>query len=91
MVAETRAFVRELIQHDLPIGKLLKPGFAMLTQRLAEHYGIEGGEGCEVRKVALSEDSVRGGLLGQAAITNSPPMVRRQTPVKRGVWVMDDY
>ncbi len=89
MVAETRAFVRELIQHDLPIGKLLKPGFAMLTQRLAEHYGIEGVKGVEVRKVALSEDSVRGGLLGQAAIHKLTANGTTTTPVKRGVWVMD--
>ncbi len=89
MVSETRSFVRELIQHDLPVRSLLKPGFAMLTQRLAEHYGIDGVTGVEVRKVPLSENSVRGGLLGQAAIHKLTANGTTTTPVKRGVWVMD--
>ena len=37
LAAETPAFLRELVTNDLPVRALLKPGFAMLTQRLAEH------------------------------------------------------
>jgi len=68
MVAETRAFLRELIATDAPIRALVRPDFAMLTQRLAEHYGIAEVHGVEVRRVALPAGSPRGGLLGQAAI-----------------------
>jgi hypothetical protein len=89
MAAETRAFLRELIQNDLPITHLLKPGFAMLTQRLAEHYGIAGVTGVEVRKVPLPADSLRGGLLGQSAIHKLTANGTTTSPVKRGVWVMD--
>ena len=56
---ETPAFLRELIAQDLPARALVKPGFAMLTQRLAEHYGITGVTGVEVRKVALPADRQR--------------------------------
>ena len=89
MAAETRAFLRELIQNDLPITHLLKPGFAMLTQRLAEHYDIAGVTGVEVRKVSLPADSLRGGLLGQSAIHKLTANGTTTSPVKRGVWVMD--
>jgi hypothetical protein len=89
MAAETRSFLRELITEDLPITALLKPGFALLTQRLAEHYGITGVTGVEVRKVPLPADSVRGGLLGQAAIHKLTANGTTTTPVKRGVWVID--
>lgn len=89
MAAETRAFLRELIQHDLPITALLKPGFAMLTQRLAEHYGIQNVHGVEPRKVALPPESLRGGLLGHAAIHKLTANGTTTSPVKRGVWVMD--
>jgi hypothetical protein len=89
MAAETRAFVRELIAHNMPITALLKPGFAMLTQRLAEHYGIVGVSGVNVRKVPLPSVSVRGGLLGQAAIHKLTANGTTTSPVKRGVWVMD--
>jgi mono/diheme cytochrome c family protein len=89
MAAETRAFLRELIQNDLPITHLLKPGFAMLSQRLAEHYGIAGVTNVEVRKVPLPADSLRGGLLGQSAIHKLTANGTTTSPVKRGVWVMD--
>lgn len=89
MAAETRAFLRELIQNDRPITALLRPGFAMLTQRLAEHYGITNVHGVEVRKVPLDATSLRGGLLGHAAIHKLTANGTTTSPVKRGVWVMD--
>ncbi|MCX6858598.1 MAG: DUF1592 domain-containing protein [Verrucomicrobia bacterium] len=89
MVAETRAFLRELIARDAPIHSLVRPDFAMLTQRLAEHYGIADVHGVEVRRVVLPVGSPRGGLLGQAAILKLTANGTTTTPVKRGVWVMD--
>ena len=86
---ETPAFLRELITKDLPARSLLKPGFAMLTQRLAEHYSITGVTGVEQRKVTLPTDSLRGGLLGQAAIHKLTANGTTTSPVKRGVWVSD--
>jgi mono/diheme cytochrome c family protein len=90
MAAESRAFIRNLLEEDLPIGSLLQPGFAMLTQRLAEHYGVAGVPGVEVRKVPLqAHENFRGGLLGQAAIHKLTANGTTTSPVKRGVWVMD--
>ena len=86
---ETPAFLRELITQDLSARSLLKPGFAMLTQRLAEHYDIGGIQGVEVRKVTLPSESLRGGLLGQAAIHKLTANGTTTSPVKRGVWVSD--
>lgn len=89
IAGETRAFLRELIREDLPVTALLRPGFAMLTQRLAEHYGIPGVSGVEVQKVALPPGHVRGGLLGQAAVHKLTANGTTTSPVTRGVWVMD--
>ena len=90
MESETRAFVRTLLLEDLPVRSLLEPGFALLTQRLAEHYGIRGVSGVEVRKVPLPAGAtLRGGLLGQAAIHKLTANGTTTSPVKRGVWVMD--
>jgi hypothetical protein len=86
---EPRAFLRELIDRDRPVRALLQPGFAMVTQRLAEHYGIPGVNGVEVRKIDLPKESVRGGLLGQAAIHKLTANGTTTSPVNRGVWVMD--
>lgn len=89
MAAETPAFLRELVMQDLPVRSLLKPGFAMLTQRLAEHYGVPGVEGVEVRKVPVQVDGLRGGLLGHASILKLTANGTTTSPVKRGVWVCD--
>jgi hypothetical protein len=61
----------------------------MLNQRLAEHYGIPDVSGTETRKVALTPDASRGGILGQAAIHKLTANGTTTSPVKRGVWVMD--
>lgn len=89
MAAETRAFLGELIREDLPVAALLRPGFAMLTQRLAEHYRVDGVSGVEVRRVDLPPFHLRGGLLGQAAIHKLTANGTTTSPVTRGVWVMD--
>lgn len=86
---EPPAFLRELITYDLPARALIKPGFAMLTQRLAEHYGVPDVSGVETRKVLLPANSLRGGLLGQAAIHKLTANGTTTSPVKRGVWVSD--
>ena len=42
MVEETEAFLRELIDSNLPSTNVVKSEFAMLNERLAEHYGVPG-------------------------------------------------
>jgi len=89
MLAETRAFVREVIDKDVPARTLVRSDFAMLSQRLAEHYGVPGVDGVEIRRVALPAGSHRGGLLTQASILKLTANGTTTSPVKRGVWVMD--
>jgi hypothetical protein len=89
MLAETRAFVRELLDKDLPVRTLVRSDFAMLSQRLAEHYCVPGVDGVEIRRVALPAGSHRGGLLTQASILKLTANGTTTSPVKRGVWVMD--
>ncbi len=43
----------------------------------------------EVRRVALGNESVRGGLLGQAAIHKLTANGTTTSPIKRGLWVTD--
>src|SRR3954464_3966533 len=49
MVAETRAYFRELISKDLGAQYLVKSDFAMLNEKLATHYGIPGVSGPKIR------------------------------------------
>ena len=87
MIAETRAFLRELITKDLCITHLVKSEFAMLNQGLAEHYGIPGVTGCELRRVSLPQDNPRGAFLTQAAVLKVTANGTSTSPVTRGAWI----
>lgn len=90
MVEETRSFIREILHKDLSLANLIDSDWAMLNDRLAEHYGIDGVEGNAFRRVALHEsDTVRGGLLTQASILNITSNGTTTSPVVRGVWVLE--
>jgi mono/diheme cytochrome c family protein len=88
MLAETRGFFRELVDGNLNAMNIVDSDFAMLDQRLAEHYGIGGVDGAKFRRVSLAPDSHRGGLITQAALMKVTANGTTTTPVKRGAWVM---
>jgi hypothetical protein len=89
MLAETRAFFRELLDRDLGTALLAHSDFAMLNQRLAEHYGVPGVEGVDIRRVALPAEIHRGGLLTQGSVLKVTADGTTTSPVKRGAWIMD--
>jgi hypothetical protein len=88
MVAETRAYFRELIEQNLDAGYLVKSDFAMINEKLAKHYGIPGVSGPAIRRVALPAGCPRGGFLTQAAILKVTANGTTTSPVVRGAFVM---
>ncbi len=88
MVAETRAYFRELIEQNLDAGNLVQSDFAMLNEKLAVHYGISGVSGPAIRRVALPKDCARGGFLTQAAVLKVTANGTTTSPVVRGAFVM---
>ena len=89
MVEETEAFLRQLIDSNLPVTNVVKSEFAMLNERLAEHYGVPGIRGVGIRKVNLPVDSPRGGFLSQGSVLKVTANGTNTSPVMRGVWVME--
>lgn len=87
MIAETRAYLRELLVKDLSVTHLVKSDFAMLNQSLATHYGVAGVAGCEIRRVQLPADCPRGAFLTQAAVLKVTANGTSTSPVTRGVWI----
>jgi hypothetical protein len=87
MLAESRAFFRELLEQDLSVTNIVHSDFAMLNQRLAEHYHIPGVVGSAIRRVALPSESPRGGFLTQAAVLKVTANGSVTSPVQRGAWV----
>jgi hypothetical protein len=89
MQKETEECFAYIIREDRSALEMLSADYTFVNERLANHYGIEGVEGFEFRKVSL-KDSPRGGLLTQAsvlAVTSNPT---RTSPVKRGKWVLEN-
>jgi len=89
MPRETEAFLRELIVGNHPIANVVKSDFALLNDRMAEHYGIAGVTGSKFRKVNLPADSWRGGFLSQGSVLKVSANGSTTSPVVRGVYVME--
>jgi len=88
MLAETREFFAHLMRENLSVEHLIDSDFTFLNRKLAEHYGIEGVEGEEMRKFKLDADCVRGGILTHASIAKVTANGTVTTPVKRGNFVL---
>lgn len=84
---ETYAFFREIVAHNLPITNFLDSDFVMINERLARHYGIEGVEGPNIRRVAVEPQHHRGGVLGMAGLMTLLSDGTRTLPVRRAAWV----
>jgi hypothetical protein len=89
MVAETRAYFRELLDNDLDAAHVTKSNFVMINEKLAKHYAIEDVTGTGVRRVELPENCPRGGFLTQASILKVTANGTTTSPVPRGAFVMD--
>lgn len=88
MVAETRAYFRELIEKNLDARHIVKSDFAMLNEKLAVHYGIPGVSGSQIRRVQLPEGCPRGSFLTQASVLKITANGTTTSPVPRGSFVM---
>src|SRR5262249_31570405 len=65
---ETELHFEALVREDRSVLELLKANYTFVNERLAKHYGLPNVYGSHFRRVALSKDSERGGLLRQGSI-----------------------
>jgi hypothetical protein len=88
MLKETRLFFTELLAKDLSVTNFVDSDFTIINERLAQHYGIDGVVGQVFRKVKLTPEMHRGGVLTQAAILKITANGTNTSPVIRGNWVL---
>ena len=79
-----------IVHEDRSVLELLDSNYTFVNDKLARHYGIGGVEGRQLRKVELEADSPRGGILTQGAILCVTSNPTRTSPVKRGLFVLDN-
>ena len=90
MRREAELYFRHLLREDRSVLELVQTNSTFLNGELARHYGIDGIDGDHMRLVQLSQDSLRGGVLTMGsvlAVTSNPT---RTSPVKRGLFVLDN-
>jgi hypothetical protein len=90
MRRETEMTFEYVIRQDRDLAELIDADYTFLNQTLAEYYGIPGVEGRKMRRVELPQGSPRGGVLTQGTmlvVTSNPT---RTSPVKRGLFVLDN-
>ncbi|SMP42165.1 Planctomycete cytochrome C [Neorhodopirellula lusitana] len=86
---ETHAFVKELVQRDLPARNIIDSDFTFLNSRLARHYGIEWPGGIGLRRVELGSSSRRGGIITHASVLKVTANGTTTSPIVRGVWMLE--
>jgi hypothetical protein len=91
MRRETEMYFEDVVKNDRSLLELVDSDYTFLNERLAKHYGVPGVEGDQLRRVQLPAGSPRGGLLTQGtilAVTSNPT---RTSPVKRGLFILENF
>ena len=90
MRKETEGLFDHILRKGRPAEELISAHYSVLNERLARFYGIDNVEGEAFRTVDLSSHPERGGILTQGTfliVTSNP---NRTSPVKRGLFVLDN-
>lgn len=90
MRQETEKCFDYVLREDRSLLELIDSDYTFLNEQLARHYGVTNVVGDEMRRVPLTPDSPRGGILTQGtvlAVTSNPT---RTSPVKRGLFILDN-
>lgn len=88
MLEEPVAFFDEVLKHNHSIMDFIHSDYVTVNERLAAHYGIPKVYGPHFRKVTITPQTNRGGLLTSAAIMTMNSDGKDSHPLKRGVWML---
>ena len=84
---ETEMVMMHMMRNNLPVTNFIDADFTFVNQRLAQHYEIQGVVGQMMRKVSLSPESPRGGLLTMGSVLKVTTDGEQSSPIRRGAWV----
>lgn len=87
---ETELLFQEVLRNDLSVLRLVKSPHTYLNERLARHYGIPHVIGDHFRRVEVTPDQHRGGILRHGSVLSVSSYATRTSPVLRGKWVLEN-
>jgi hypothetical protein len=89
MYDEARLFFESIVRENKSVVSFVDSDYTFLNETLAKLYGMEKSvKGPEMRQVKLTNAN-RGGILGMPGILATTSFPNRTSPVKRGVWVLE--
>jgi hypothetical protein len=89
MYDEARLFFDSIVRENRGVVGFVDSDYTYLNGTLAVLYGLEKSvSGQEMRKVKLTNAN-RGGILGMPGVLAMTSFPSRTSPVKRGVWVLE--
>jgi mono/diheme cytochrome c family protein len=88
MQREPVALFQEILKNNESVIHFIHADYAMVNERLARHYGMQGVYGNHFRRVAWDRDWNRGGLLTQAGLLAMNSDYPDSHPLKRGKWLL---
>ena len=89
MQHEPVALFQEILSSNASLLDFLHGDYAMVNERLAAHYGIDGVVGNHFRRVPLASGFRRGGLLTQAGLLAMNSDWPDSHPLKRAIWLLE--
>ena len=89
MSRETNLLFDEVRTVNRSVVDLLTADHTFVNETLARHYGIDGVEGAEFRRVSLA-GTPRRGMLTHGSILTLTSLPTRTSPVVRGKWVLEN-
>jgi len=89
MMEEARLFFESIVRENQIVARFVDSDYTFLNEPLAKVYGLEQSvRGPKMRRVKL-ENPNRGGILGMPAVLAATSFPNRTSPVRRGVWVLE--
>jgi hypothetical protein len=93
MQRETEMYLGGIVHEDRSVTELIDSDYTYLNEKLAKLYDLTNLNvtGPEMRRVTLPPDCPRGGVLTQGSVLVVTSNPDRTSPVKRGLFVLDNF
>ena len=89
MMEEARLFFESIVRENQSVTRFVDSDYTFLNEPLAKVYGLKQSiRGPKMRRVKLKNPN-RGGILGMPAVLAATSFPNRTSPVRRGVWVLE--
>lgn len=89
MYEEAHLFFENVVHDNKSVASLVNSDYTFMNETIAALYGMDKAvSGPEWRLVKLT-DANRGGILGMPGVLATTSFPNRTSPVKRGVWVLE--